>query len=455
MLSRFYHRIVRGQGSGNVILRTVLVSMATRGFSIIASLLTVPLVLHHVGHERYGIWMAGIAVSTLFTMADGGVTKGLIGEVAKAHGAGDRARVRVLIASGMAATLMILALFLAVMFLVVSNINWTWAFNLSDASMGREAAAVITTICLCYALSFPPTVIREARLGLLQGASVNAWDLAGVILAFGGLLVAIKFGAGLAMIAAIWAGTPVLVRSISAIIFLAGQGRDLLPTWRDVEPRVGRAMIASGGVFMLYTLTQALSVQSDQVLIARFVGAAAVTDYAVVQRLFNQPQVLVMLGLAAQWPAYGEAMGRGDSEWIRRHFLKSLMGYGVFAVVTSGALALFCNPILKVWVGGVVTAPPSLIIAMAICSVVATVANVFAFFFMSLGLHRRLIVAQIVMIGVSLPLSLLLIPKLGAGGAVVAMALGYLVAHVVPGLLTLNRMFANLRISTHTVAPVI
>ena len=87
-----------------VVLRTALTSVVTRGVTTLASLLTVPLVLHHVGSERYGIWMAAIALSTFFALADCGVTKGLIAEVAKAHGACNRERVRVLIASAIAAT---------------------------------------------------------------------------------------------------------------------------------------------------------------------------------------------------------------------------------------------------------------------------------------------------------------------------------------------------------------
>ena len=74
----------------------------TRGFSIALSLLSVPLVLRYAGQERYGLWMTAIAVSSLFGIADGGVTNGLIALTAKAHGADDRARVRALISSALA-----------------------------------------------------------------------------------------------------------------------------------------------------------------------------------------------------------------------------------------------------------------------------------------------------------------------------------------------------------------
>ena len=164
-----------------VVLRTALTSVATRVVTTLASLLTVPLVLHHVGSERYGIWMAAIALSTLFALADCGVTKGLIAEVAKAHGACDRERVRVLIASAFAATIAFALPFLAIALIAVSLIDWAWAFNLSDRRLEREAALVVAIICITFAVTYPVTVIREARLGLMQGPEVNLWDLLGII----------------------------------------------------------------------------------------------------------------------------------------------------------------------------------------------------------------------------------------------------------------------------------
>lgn len=437
-------RIFLGGTRGSAVLRTALVSIATRGFSVLASLLTVPLVLHHLGRERYGVWMAAIALSTLFALADGGVTKGLIAEVSKAHGAGDRARIAVLVSSAMASTMVFVVVFLVLVLAAIAMVDWIWAFNLSSQAIGHEAAATVAIICVSYALTFPATVIRETRLGLLQGAVVNAWDLGGLIAGFAGLICAVQLGLGLVAIAAIWVAGPLLARMASAISFLAGEGRDLMPKWSNVSAATNRLLIATGSVFMLYIATQALAVQSDQILIARFLGADAVTDYSIVQRLFNQPQILVTLALAAQWPAYGEALGAGDILWIRRNFTRSLIGYTALAIIVSGLLGLFCNAILKVWVGNAVVAPPFLIAAMTVYGVIATIANVFAFFFMSLSMHKLMIATQVAMFAINLPLSIWLLPHVGTAGAIIGTTAGYLFAIVLPGWIMRDRIFAQL-----------
>ncbi len=435
---------IRGPTRSGVILRTAAVSLLNRALSIVASLLTVPLVLQHVGRERYGIWMAAITLSAIYTAADGGVSKGLIAMVAKAHGAGDRNQIRALVSCALATTMLLASILLAVVLAVVMLVDWQWAFNLSQPSLGREAAAVIATICVCYAASFPPTVIRETRLGLQEGAAVQLWDLAATVLGFAGLVIAVLSGCGLVVIAGVWVGAGVLARTIAALLFLAGPGRDLFPAWAHVDKVVCRSLLAAGAVFTLYTVTQVLAPQSDQLLIARFLGTAEVADYAIVQRLFLQAQVLVTLGLIAQWPAYGEALGRGDIAWIERHMKRSLLGYAVFAAVFCGALAVVCQPILKAWVGGAVTASPFLVAMMALYGAIACLANVFAFFYMSLGLNRPLVFSQLAMVAIVTPVSLLLIPRFGPPGAAMAATAGYLLAFVVPGLFLLDRIFSEL-----------
>jgi O-antigen/teichoic acid export membrane protein len=443
MLLQLKKGLFSAERSG-VVFRTALTSVATRGVTTLASLFTVPLVLHHVGSERYGIWMAAIALSTFFALADCGVTKGLIAEVAKAHGACDRERVRVLIASALAATIAFSLPFLAIALVAVSLVDWAWAFNLSDRRLEREAALVVGIICITFAATYPVTVIREARLGLMQGPEVNLWDLLGAILGFGGLVLAVENGAGLVAIAALWVCGPAIARVVAAIVFLAGRGRDLLPSWRNVDIGVSRALVAGGATFLFYTLTQALALQSDQVLIARFFGAEKVAEYAVVQRLFLQPQVLVTLGLAAQWPAYGEALGRGDFGWISRHLRRSILLYAAFAALACGLLGVFCNPILKIWVGDI-AAPPLLVGSMVALGITAAVANVLAFFLMSVGLSRRLLIAQGVLAVVTLPSELVLIPRIGTPGAAIAATFGYLLAYVLPYVFLRDRLLSQLQ----------
>ena len=152
---------VFGTSRGHAVTQTALMSLATRGIVILSLLISIPLMLHSFGHERYGVWMAATALATFFTIADGGVTNGMVSPVAAAFGVRDFERIRVLISSALAATLVLCSSVLAGVLLLTPLVDWTWLFNVSDPAIGREAEQVIAILCACYALSFPATVIRH------------------------------------------------------------------------------------------------------------------------------------------------------------------------------------------------------------------------------------------------------------------------------------------------------
>lgn len=443
----FGRRLVRIEPRSALVAKNAFVSLSARGVSILASFLTVPLVLHHLGHERYGIWMAAIALSAAFAVADGGITKALIARVSEAKGASDTALIRALIGSSLAAVLGFTALFLVITLTIIATVNWRWAFNLSTSEIGREAAQVVSAICVSFALSMPATAIRESRLGLMEGARVSLWDLAGTTVAFLSVVAAVSLDAGLVAIAALWSGIPVLVRYVSSAAYLIGRGRQYLPRVSDVRSSLIRHVLKGGGVYCIFALAQAVAMNSDQLLIARLIGPAAVAEYAVVQRLFAQAQVIAVLFLAAQWPAYGDARGRGDLQWIKSQLRTTLQAGAAVSGVLCLVLGLACRPILAAWVGPGVSAPSVLIFWMVLYGISATAANTFTFFYLALRLHRQLIVSQISLLLIELPLALLLVPRVGPSGAVAALTLGMLGGVIVPGLVNLKKTLGSLGLS--------
>ena len=68
-----------------------------------ASVVTVPLVLSHLGAERYGMWLTISSLVTLFAASDLGVGSGLLNRLTVSLAAGDERESRVQISSALAA----------------------------------------------------------------------------------------------------------------------------------------------------------------------------------------------------------------------------------------------------------------------------------------------------------------------------------------------------------------
>jgi len=71
----------------------------------------------------------------------------------------------------------------------------------------------------------------------------------------------------------------------------------------------------------------------------------------VVQRLFVIPTVLISLALTPLWPAYGEALARGDSAWAARTFYRSLAAVTLVGLIGLLATPLLAPLLLHWWIG--------------------------------------------------------------------------------------------------------
>jgi len=63
-------------------LLTSATGFAARGVSMGASLITIPLTLHYLGNERFGLWMTISSIVAMATFADFGIGNGVVNMLA-------------------------------------------------------------------------------------------------------------------------------------------------------------------------------------------------------------------------------------------------------------------------------------------------------------------------------------------------------------------------------------
>ena len=95
----------------------------------------------------------------------------------------------------------------------------------------------------------------------------------------------------------------------------------------------------------------AVAYSSDNLVISQILGSSKVAEFAVPAQMFGLINTVLSMALSPLWPAYGEAFARGDHDWVKRTFYRSLaLAIGVAAVASS--LLVIAGPwLLKLWVG--------------------------------------------------------------------------------------------------------
>lgn len=398
--------------------RAALTTMASGGakaISLLSSLISVPLTYRYLGPERYGIWMVLVSIISVMSFADMGIGNGLINAISEANGKDDRALAKQHITSAFV-MLLCIAAFLAVAGVVsYSFVPWLRVFNVKSWQAAREGARATLVFYFWFVVSIPLGVITRAQAGLQQGYFPQVLGAFGSVTTLMALLVAIALHGSLPWL--------VFASTIGAVVATVFNGwllfRDhpwLLPSWHAYCPESAKKILRLGMMFFFLQCAVAVGFTSDNIVIAQVLGAAAVAAYAVPQKLFSLVAMLVGMGIAPLWPAYGEALARGDVSWVRRVFVGSLwLAFGL-SVALCATMMLAGRWILKVALGRTLDAPMSLLIALGAWGVISAVSGPIAILLNGAGAIKVQAIIAIIASSTNLTLSILLTRRFGVIG---------------------------------------
>ncbi len=178
-----------------------------------------------------------------------------------------------------------------------------------------------------------------------------------------------------------------------------------------------RKMVRVGVLFFVLQGCFVIAYTSDNLVIAQVLGPAAVAAFAIPQKLFSSVDMVVNMGIAPLWPAYGEAFARGDIAWVRKAFWGSLGLTLAITLPLCTALA-FAGPwILRVVAGRALRAPLALMIALGVWGVVSALSTAVATMLNGTGVVKSQVPLVVCASLCNLGLSIFLTQRLGAVGA--------------------------------------
>jgi O-antigen/teichoic acid export membrane protein len=367
---------------------TATTSILARFAGMGVSLVTIPLTLHYLGNERFGLWMTISSVLAMASFADFGIGNGVLNTVATAFGKDDLEGLRQAISSGMAVLLLIGATVLSAFFVAYPFVPWGSLFRVSSSVARAEAGPAMMSFAVCFALNIPLDVVQRVQLGLQEGFRTNVWQVCASVAGLLGLLLAMHLRLGLPGLVLIFAGVPVLGTALNALHFFGFSRPDLLPTHRYVYRKLIAQITRLGGLFFVLQVVAAISYSADNFIIAHVLGAEGVATFSIPQRMFSLVTLPVTMFLVPFWPAYAEAVSRGDHLWIKRTLFRTLFGVLLFASVASAVVLAASNRLILWWIGPQIHPPFVLLLGFAIWTVMSCYANTLGVFLNGVSVIR-------------------------------------------------------------------
>jgi O-antigen/teichoic acid export membrane protein len=386
-----------------------------RAIALLISLITIPLTFNYLGPERYGLWMVLVSIIAAMGVADLGIGNGLMNAISDAYGRDDHRLARECITSAFMMMLGIATLLALLGTVAYPFIPWMRLFNVKSIAVAAEGSKALVILFCWFVVNIPLGVIGRAQAGLQKGYLPQLIGSFGSVLTLLALLLVIRSHGSLAWL--VFASTvgSILGIIINAVI-LFREHPWLMPRLSSYSAASARRILELGLMFFVLQSAVAISFTSDNIVITQILGAAAVAAYAVPQKLFSFLQTVVGMAVYPLWPAYGEAIARGDVAWVRRVFVGSLWLVLAITVPLSAAMVLACPWILRVFFGKALHAPTALLVVLAVWVVIYAIGVVVSILLNGAGVLKEQMVVTIISSVSNLALSIFLTRRFGVMG---------------------------------------
>jgi O-antigen/teichoic acid export membrane protein len=370
---------------------TGLSSVAARGLVGITSLITIPLMLRHLGAERFGLWMSIVSLQAILSIADFGLGNSLLNAVSVGFGKGDEGLIWRSIRTALRMQCLLSAAIAAAFLAAYPFVDWPKLFNISSVSASAEVGPTLLILVLAFCLRLIINVVQQAQLGLQRGYLANIWTGLGNCLSLAGIILVLEHGAGLPTLCLVFVGCPVAAGAANVVSWLwrmaprsPANGAEGLAE-RGMDGGLPKQMLLVGLQFFLLQATGALIGGMDPLIAGHILGSKSVADLAVAQKPFEMVSIFLVLLSQPLWPAYREAIVSRDVRWVRWTVLRAL----TVALLVSGIAAIVMGfaggYLISVWAGPSAHPSTMLIVGYGIATVVITLVTQASFFLNAMG----------------------------------------------------------------------
>lgn len=406
-------------------------SFVSKGVTVLTGLISVPLTVHYLGTERYGLWMTISSTVAFLAFADLGLGNGLINAVSKANGLDDRADATVVVSSAFFMLSGIASFLFIIFWVVYPHVPWQRIFNVTSDVAIRESGPAMAILILTFLINMPLGVVQRIQMGYQEEYKNQLWLSGGAVLGLAGVLLVIYFKAGLPWLVLAMAGGPLLATLMNGIFLFVYFRPYLFPRWKHFNLATSKNLASVGLIFFLLQFFTVLGNSADNIVIAQVLGASAVAVYAVTKKLFMVTQINQFV-IQPLWPAFGEAMARKHYKWAKLTLNRTLKFSLSTGMIAAFPLLIFGKPIISFWIGPKLVPSSALLIGFFFWVFLVNYGGTMSVFLNSSSLVSK----QCIFIGVatisSVVLQVVLCELWGTAGVIWAIFIGYGLFYVIP-----------------------
>jgi O-antigen/teichoic acid export membrane protein len=414
------------------VLKGGLSGAAGKATAVLVNAVSLPITIRYLGPEQYGFWVTISTTIMMLAVLDLGIANTLVNFISRAYAERSEEMAKRYYASAFWTTSAIAILLGLISTVIWPHIDWGKVFGLSDPAMARQAGKC-AAISFGYVLLTLPLGLASKVMGGYQRVPVaNLFAMINSVLGLGAIIFVVRMHGTVVDLMAVFC-TAMLTGTILLNLWMGLRHEPRIrPTPRRVHLGAVREIMGHGMLFFILQLAGLAVFNTDNLIIAHFLGAEQVTPYAVTMRLVSYASVLQSLLVPSLWPAFSEAYVSHDLVWIRTAYHRVMRATLLTVIPTALFLGFAGHWIIRAWAGQAAVPGSVLLWGMCFWTVLLSITvNQGALLAAAQHLQLQTIYSSLAAI-LNLVLSVVLVQRIGVTGVLLATIISYLLFIVVP-----------------------
>lgn len=328
------------------IFKGVLSGVVGRFLGLISPFIIMPYLYDYLGNRQFGLWSTLTGITSMAAFIDLGVGSTLLTRLSYSLGRNDYISVRRYIAS---AYIVVMSIFFILLIMtVVSSYNKDMFNLLLNTTFDDGDIKLIISFVLAFAFSIPASIVHRIYYAKNEIWISSLFQFLGSIFSVVVCLLLIENNRPVwEVVFSYTIGQSVVAVGATALLFT--QNRQIRPFLIDIKKEFLNDMIVTGSNFSMLSILTTVSLNVDSVIIANRIGIDGVAQFSPPAKLGSLLMLLITTIFLPMWTVNGDAIARGDYEWIRVNARRmSLLGAAAIAII-SVAIVFLGSTIMRLW----------------------------------------------------------------------------------------------------------
>lgn len=400
----------------------ILIGAGVRGFSILASLMLVPLTINYISSELYGIWLTLSSVIHWIGFFDIGFGNGLRNRLGESIALGDYKKGKSYVSTTYAVLMILFTLLAVGLFFLAEYVNWSSFLNVSE-----QYNTILVEVAQILLIAFSIQMVLKLIQNVIQAFQLNAlaafFDALGNILALVFIYVlTITLAPDLTLIAIAYSLSPIIILLLASVIMYSTKFKNVAPHYKFIKWNYAKEIFSLGSEFFIIQIASLVLYQMINILISRLCGSEEVTNYNVAYKYFAVLTMVFTIVLAPIWSAFTDAYVKNDVKWMTNIYNR-LVKLFVLSAVAIVILVVISPIVYDLWIGDSINVAFSTSVLVGFYTIINVWASIHSTILNGMGKIRFQVLYSVIIMVLFIPLALFLGHMFKLPGILLAMIL--------------------------------